>query len=254
MTVRYRLLSSLRVGGAGRPRDFPGGRPRLAGQVSTPDGVSAARGGVRRVLSFRWRWAPVQDSRGPGIRSPVRSDYRCPRKPGSLTMWGMSIGTSATAGPPVGGGTLGQDATTVYALVAARGRAPGCYARPRNWPPAARHCWTGWACGPGRLMGSYVWGDGGTAPVSDARAGTADRGVADLEHRGPDRTAAWVSQDGRMALGHVRLSSSFVFLARLPAVGQAGGDDFLETADGSQREAVSDRDRMAHPLPVGARG
>ena len=177
MTVRYRLLSSLRVGGAGRPRDFPGGRPRLAGQVSTPDGVSAARGGVRRVLSFRWRWAPVQDSRGPGIRSPVRSDYRCPRKPGSLTMWGMSIGTSATAGPPVGGGTLGQDATTVYALVAARGRAPGCYARPRNWPPAARHCWTGWACGPGRLMGSYVWGDGGTAPVSDARAGTADRGA-----------------------------------------------------------------------------
>jgi SAM-dependent methyltransferase len=28
----------------------------------------------------------------PGIRSPVRSDYRCQRKPGSLTIWGMSIG------------------------------------------------------------------------------------------------------------------------------------------------------------------
>jgi hypothetical protein len=38
---------------------------------------------------------------------------------------GMSIGTSATAGPAAGGGTLGQDATTVYAL----GSSPGESAR-----------------------------------------------------------------------------------------------------------------------------
>jgi hypothetical protein len=39
----------------------------------------------------------------PGIRSPVGSDYRCPSKPGSRTIGGMSMGTSAT-GPAAGGG------------------------------------------------------------------------------------------------------------------------------------------------------
>jgi asparagine synthase (glutamine-hydrolysing) len=46
--------------------------------------------------------------------------------------------------------------------------------------------------------------------------------LADLEHRGPDRTAAWVSQDGRMALGHVRLSIIGLDNGDQPLVNEAG--------------------------------
>ena len=49
-----------------------------------------------------------------------------------------------------------------------------------------------------------------------------NRALADLEHRGPGRTAAWLSSDGCMALGHVRLSIIGLDNVDQPLVNEAG--------------------------------
>jgi asparagine synthase (glutamine-hydrolysing) len=57
------------------------------------------------------------------------------------------------------------------------------------------------------------------APVSSDRLAAAVRTIA---HRGPDRSAQWVSANGRMALAHARLS----------IIGLQNGDQPLASAAG----------------------
>src|SRR4051812_33788343 len=52
-----------------------------------------------------------------------------------------------------------------------------------------------------------VFGFVAAAPRSiDAAMSTLDIGMARIRHRGPDGSGHWVSEDGRVGLGHLRLS------------------------------------------------
>lgn len=64
------------------------------------------------------------------------------------------------------------------------------------------------------------------APIASERLAAAVRTIG---HRGPDRAAQWVSADGRMALGHARLS----------IIGLQNGDQPLKRADGGIRCVVN---------------
>jgi asparagine synthase (glutamine-hydrolysing) len=64
------------------------------------------------------------------------------------------------------------------------------------------------------------------APVASDRLAAAVRTIG---HRGPDRSAQWISADGRMALGHARLS----------IIGLQNGDQPLTSAAGDIRCVVN---------------
>ena len=64
------------------------------------------------------------------------------------------------------------------------------------------------------------------APVASEQLAAAVRTIG---HRGPDRSAQWISADGRMALGHARLS----------IIGLQNGDQPLTNAAGDIRCIVN---------------
>jgi len=64
---------------------------------------------------------------------------------------------------------------------------------------------------------------------ADLRLDRVHAALATIEHRGPDATRAWISEDGLTALGHVRLS----------IIGLDNGDQPLIDASGDVRAVVN---------------
>ncbi|MEM6568780.1 MAG: asparagine synthase (glutamine-hydrolyzing), partial [Planctomycetota bacterium] len=83
---------------------------------------------------------------------------------------------------------------------------------------------------------------GRRAPAQDAAETPLEQAVDALAHRGPDGRGAWVSADGRVALGHTRLAILDV----------AGGAQPLENEDGTIHAVVNgelyDHDRLLTEL------
>lgn len=68
-----------------------------------------------------------------------------------------------------------------------------------------------------------------------------DRALADLGHRGPDRTATWISEDGRLALGHARLSIIGLDNGDQPLVDEAGDVRAVVNGEFYGYRAIRDR-------------